>query len=397
MSIITSPRVLLDSGLPVAGYSDLLAAFNKQIYEYEVPPDTTGQTFRHVYLTAILTGVAGSPQFAAPFFPFIEGGVRKSVVDMSEVLKLLFGGLEAEFPNGVDTYINEVSLFKSVLIRLHPRYYVSGYGYTTLNVSPQPPIYGIMAAMQRGEKSNMLQYLCYQYDETSYSNAKLLTEMPHINRWSNNGSQLPSELQFVAKITEGEGGDPQLVFVTDGVVDIKVSEDTTFNTYQYKRVDAWMLPGLSAQVKYSGPDITLCSEKKFFKDRDVNYNAFHVRWLNRLGGVDYWCFEKRQRKAYSVGEVVTTQRYYDNIETAKRIDIVTKKVGRFGITAGASNVLPTEWPALTWLIYSPLVQVYRDGVWDDVIVDSKGSQLLTDDPRAEFELTFVYPEINTQY
>jgi hypothetical protein len=131
----------------------------------------------------------------------------------------------------------------------------------------------------------------------------------------------------------------------------------------------------------------------------VEYNPVFLRWVNRLGGIDQWCFAKRQRITYGVSEVVTANRRIEDLKSLSRRKLVVNKSGVYGMTIGAENISAEDWQALSWVIFSPEVQYYDIATarWLPVVVESKGSEFNTDTPVGKFGCNILFDDVNTQY
>jgi hypothetical protein len=387
MSILTEPKIPKVDGDPSAGDCYLVAGFNPQIYTFSVPADDPSNKFRHVRMSA--------PPYSARLFP-IRG---ISTFDAKSVLAVLFTTFERSFPDGVAPVLDETGIFKSVAFRFYNTSYVPGVGYQEASVSPQPALYALMAAIQFGERTNMLDYLIWTLNTNIPGddvNAKFLTEMPEVIKWKYQDTQLPSEVSCV--LEKANAG--HVYTIEDSELASLPLDNSAVTGYKMKRIDAHFLSDGQIFAQWTdGIDTFRVSEIKRVVTRIVNYNPFFVRWVNRLGGVDSWCFFKKQKQMYGVGEVVTTQRLNPDNVSLERRSIVVNKSGTFGIVAGANNVTAQDWDALVWLIYSPIVQYYDidTATWINVTVDSKGQTFETDNPVGKFEATFVFDELTTQY
>lgn len=398
MSLISQPRIEKVAGDPSKGYSYLVAGFNVQGYEYDLSGATPSDLYKAVYMN-----VQGYSQFGGRFYPINN----VSFLDVKHIFAAIFERFETGFPDGVNLVFDEQNIFKGLIIRFGYTHFVPGFGYNIPSLAPQPTLYGTMAVMQAGERVNMLDYLIWREDEVMPSadkHKKFLTEFDNLIKWKTKDTQLPSEFSCV--IDDYGAFSPHRYYILQGT-DYTLLHQCgvpATETYYLKRIDTHFLDDGEMYIQWWEDNNPLgerrrATETKRIETRQVDYNPYHVRWLNRLGGIDCWCFSKRQKRAYAVGDVVTSQRFVSNNESTEARNIVVNKSGTYGVTAGAANLTERDWQALSWIIYSPFVEYYDidTNTWIPVTVDSKGSQYTTDRAVGTFECTFVHDELNLQY
>lgn len=135
------------------------------------------------------------------------------------------------------------------------------------------------------------------------------------------------------------------------------------------------------------------------EDRCVPPAPFYLRWINALGGVDYWMFCKAQEYAPQVSSSSLYEQY--NIDPAQATTnrrayaIATKN----GITVGAQGVAPEAWEALQRLPFSPLIEWWNEklGKWIGLTVAKYDGAVQTNHSTHDIEIEFELPAINTQF
>lgn len=128
-------------------------------------------------------------------------------------------------------------------------------------------------------------------------------------------------------------------------------------------------------------------------------NPFYVRWINRLGGYDYWMFSYRQYITRGLGEVITfkpTMFDQENATDYKRllsIEAIEK------ITVGSSNVTANEYEAISKLIYAPVLEWYNEKLkkWLPIQVEDGENTNDTRTGLKHVEFTFYLPDVQTQF
>ena len=128
-------------------------------------------------------------------------------------------------------------------------------------------------------------------------------------------------------------------------------------------------------------------------------SPFYVRWVNALGGVDYWMFSKRQEFTPSVSSTSTYAQYKADPATAitnrRAYALATKN----SVTVGAEGVQAIHWDMLEGLPFSPLIEWYNEklGKWIGITVAKYEGKIVTDTNTHTIEITFDLPTINTQF
>lgn len=126
---------------------------------------------------------------------------------------------------------------------------------------------------------------------------------------------------------------------------------------------------------------------------------FYVRWVNTLGGVDYWMFAKSQQFAPSVGGTTLAERYVADPATATSNRQPYAITTTNAVTVGAEGIPTEAWEALRRLPFSPLIEWWNEktGKWVRVTVAKYDGKYLTDHTTHSLEVEFNLPAINTQF
>lgn len=126
---------------------------------------------------------------------------------------------------------------------------------------------------------------------------------------------------------------------------------------------------------------------------------FWVRWVNALGGIDYFMFAKhRTRKPQVKSSSIYRPFVGDN--SAARTNRVPYGVStEHELTCGAENLTRTEYASLGWLPFSPYIEYWDADAsrWVRISTAKYSGNLDEWDERKPFEITFALPDINTQF
>jgi hypothetical protein len=86
-------------------------------------------------------------------------------------------------------------------------------------------------------------------------------------------------------------------------------------------------------------------------------SPFYVRWINQLGGFDYWMFYQNQIYKQSVKTLSTTSPVIDDVLNANYIEREIDKEAGKTVTIGAGNLTGIEYNELLNISTSPLVEM----------------------------------------
>ena len=129
-------------------------------------------------------------------------------------------------------------------------------------------------------------------------------------------------------------------------------------------------------------------------------NTFYVRWMNTLGGWDYWLFEHKIYEALKVENGNNYVSYFDNISGISDFENVTFKNVSPAVQVGSDTLTSNEAEGLKILTTSPKVYWYNEefSKWIGVIVEPGTFNIRsTKDNYFNVELTFVKPKYFNQF
>lgn len=127
-------------------------------------------------------------------------------------------------------------------------------------------------------------------------------------------------------------------------------------------------------------------------------SPFYVRWVNALGGVDYWMFSRNQEYNPSVSNTDTYDIFTPDIAAAatnrRAYGIKTKS----SITVGAEGV-NEGWEVLRGLPFAPIIEWYNEAAqkWINITVAKYNGEIRPELHTHSIEITFDLPNINTQF
>ena len=127
-------------------------------------------------------------------------------------------------------------------------------------------------------------------------------------------------------------------------------------------------------------------------------SPFYVRWINQKGGRDYWMFSFRQTIEKSVDNVDTATPFILDQENAKGFSKVIGLEAEIKATVGAA-LQGDEFDTVSNIIFSPQIEWYREdiGKWAQLIIDSSSIEKDTRTGGGNIEITFLLPQIQTQF
>lgn len=129
-------------------------------------------------------------------------------------------------------------------------------------------------------------------------------------------------------------------------------------------------------------------------------NTFYVRWINTLGGWDYWLFEGKIYEGFKVENGNNYESYFDNISDTKDFENVTFKNVSPAVQVGSNTLTRNEAEGLKVLPTSPKIYWYNEDLskWIGVRVEPGTFNIRsTKDDYFNVELTFVKPKYFNQF
>lgn len=133
--------------------------------------------------------------------------------------------------------------------------------------------------------------------------------------------------------------------------------------------------------------------------RCVPDQPFYVRWINHLGGVDYYMFARRQEFQPKVKSSSTYEVYVENTNTARTNAKAHAISTENTVVVGAEGIPDREYAALARLPFAPTIEWYNErlGKWIAVTVSKFDGKQQSDTPCTDIEIVFNLPTINTQF
>lgn len=130
----------------------------------------------------------------------------------------------------------------------------------------------------------------------------------------------------------------------------------------------------------------------------VPSNPFYVRWINNLGGWDYWMFSFRQNIEKDIASQQTYSPTVLDQETATSSINEYYKTAEKTITVGAEGLSLNEFECLSRIPYSNRIEYYDKGKdkWFGMITESGSSDNDTRSTEKYIEFTFSLPNPQLQ-
>lgn len=126
---------------------------------------------------------------------------------------------------------------------------------------------------------------------------------------------------------------------------------------------------------------------------------FYVRWINQLGGVDYFMFARQQKHSPSVKSVSTYEKFVESPLNAKTNSKAYSLTTANDITVGAELLNETDFQALRWIAFARKIEHWDEklGKWIELSVSKFDGSYNTKNETHTVEVTFSLPNINVQY
>ena len=138
----------------------------------------------------------------------------------------------------------------------------------------------------------------------------------------------------------------------------------------------------------------------FKRSVEQSCNTFYVRWLNTLGGWDYWLFEGKIYEGVKVENGNNYESYFDAISSISDFENVTFKNVTPAVLFGSNAIKKNDAEGLKVLPTSPKVYWYNEefSKWIGVIVEPGTFNIRsTKDDYFNVELTFIKPKYFNQF
>lgn len=126
---------------------------------------------------------------------------------------------------------------------------------------------------------------------------------------------------------------------------------------------------------------------------------FYVRWINQLGGVDYFMFARQQKHSPSVKSVSTYEKFVESPLNAKTNSKAYSLTTANDITVGAELLSETDFQALRWIAFARKIEHWDEklGKWIELSVSKFDGSYNTKNETHTVEVTFALPNINVQF
>ena len=127
------------------------------------------------------------------------------------------------------------------------------------------------------------------------------------------------------------------------------------------------------------------------KEMPVPAHPFYVRWVNTLGGWDYFMFACNQKQMKSLSENDSFEKYIVWGRYGVRSNYNKAATHTIEVSTGVTDRATLE--SVAELIFSPLIQVYDPDAqtWIEIQVKDGKPELMADQPTGEMLITFELP------
>jgi len=137
----------------------------------------------------------------------------------------------------------------------------------------------------------------------------------------------------------------------------------------------------------------------YIDNRCLPSSPFYVKWINQIGGWDYWMFSFRQTISRSIGDQQFFNPTVFNQETVNGTTQLTDISATEKVTVGADGLTDNEYECISKLIYSPQKQWYSEKLnkWIEIQLEEGEAEKDTRVKSQQIELTFVMPDPQLQF
>ena len=127
------------------------------------------------------------------------------------------------------------------------------------------------------------------------------------------------------------------------------------------------------------------------REMPVPAHPFYVRWVNALGGWDYFMFACNQKQMKSLSENDSYEKYIVWGRYGVRSNYNKAATHTIEVSTGVTDRATIE--NVAELIFSPLIQVYDPDAqtWIEIQVKDGKHELMADQPTGEMLITFELP------
>lgn len=179
---------------------------------------------------------------------------------------------------------------------------------------------------------------------------------------------------------------------------IAISNDSTTDEYLTTNDDQVITDNLGNPIIIIRAGSGATEVRKYIDVMCIPDSPLYVRWVNSLGGIDYWMFSYRQLEADSISEREEYTPYTIGVD----VNYLSKTLSLQGdksIIAGASGINTNEYEAIKDVIYSPKVEYYNAELdkWIEVMVDDVELSRDTRSSTHSIEINFKLPQRQLQF
>lgn len=127
------------------------------------------------------------------------------------------------------------------------------------------------------------------------------------------------------------------------------------------------------------------------KEMPVQAHPFYVRWINNLGGWDYFMFACNQKQMKSLSENDSYERYITSGRYGVRSNYNKAATHTIEVSTGVIDRATLE--SVLECVYSPLVQLYDEATssWVEIQPKTDKQEIMADQPTGEVMMSFELP------
>jgi hypothetical protein len=124
-------------------------------------------------------------------------------------------------------------------------------------------------------------------------------------------------------------------------------------------------------------------------------NPFYVRWINNLGGWDYWLFSRRQYETKEIDSISTFEPYVEEVSNSKKLTEVLSVTGKKYIVAGSEDLTDNEFEVISQILFSNNIQYYdkENARWLNCYIKDGSCEKDNYESKHSLEIKFMIDKI----
>lgn len=139
----------------------------------------------------------------------------------------------------------------------------------------------------------------------------------------------------------------------------------------------------------------LTERNKVIENCCLPKNPFYIRWINNLGGWDYWLFSRRQYETKEIDGISTFEPYVEEVSNSKKLTEVLSVTGKKYIVAGSEDLTDNEFEVISQILFSNNIQYYdkENARWLNCYIKDGSCEKDNYESKHSLEIKFMMDKI----